>query len=207
MGLGQTAAPQTRPDAQMQAKLQDLWSAVLQAGTPQSLTFDPIPLSGSAGQMLPVCTTVEFISECLQVETDNPIGETPIRLSSVQFVSDSSEFLDRSCAVEALLPIGQYLSGHPEERICLAGMTASVGGSGEALSLKRAEACKALLLELGASETQIQCLGLGRAENFLRVQDLDANGNLIEAAAEKNRAVFLFSCDSETAKKLQVTGG
>ena len=202
LGLGQTAAPQTRPDAQTQASLQDLWSAVLQAGMPKSLTFDPMPLSGSAGQALPLCSTVELISEQLPLEADDPIGEEPVRLSSVRFVSDSSDFLDRNGAVEVLLPIGQYLAAHPEVQICLAGMTASAGGSGEALSLQRAEACKALLLELGASDNQIQCLGLGRRENFLRVQDLDANGNLIEEAAEKNRAVFLFSIDSETAKKL-----
>ena len=82
-------------------------------------------------------------------------------------------------------------------------MTASTGGTGETLSLARAQACRDLLLELGASETQILCLGLGRSDNFLRVPDLDADGQLIESEAEKNRAVFLFSRESETMMRLQ----
>lgn len=206
LGLGQTCGSQIRPDAETQARLTALWTAVLQEGEPKSLTVDPTPLPGQApAETLPFCTPVPLVTERLVLDTPegNPIGTDPIRLSSIRFRSDESEFLDRTAALEALTPIGAYLAAHPETAVCLAGMTASAGGTGETLSLARAQACRDLLLELGASETQILCLGLGRSDNFLRVPDLDADGQLIESEAEKNRAVFLFSRESETMMRLQ----
>lgn len=202
LGLGQTAGDQMKPDPEAQSKLKAIWTAVLQAGNPNSLVFDPIPLTGPEGADLPHCTPVAFVTEQLVLEQEDPIGEDPIRLSSVQFVSDSSEFLDRQAALEALTPVGEYLAAHPETKICLAGMTASTGGSGIDLSRQRAEACKSLLMEWGIWEEQVSCIGLGRTENFLRVNDLDADGNLMEQEAQKNRAVFLFRQNSETADRL-----
>ena len=71
-------------------------------------------------------------------------------------------------------------------------------------SLERAKTVKSLLLEMGAADTQVSCVGLGRSENFLRVNDLDKDGNLVESKAKLNRAVFLFGADSDTAKKLEL---
>ena len=204
LGLGQTAGAQSPLDAEKLHKLQAIWQAVLEAGEPERLVFDPTPLSGLPGENLPQCSTVELVSEQLLPEPEAPLGETPVRLSSVQFHSDTSEFLDEQAAAAALEPVGAYLADNPDAAIWLAGMTASTGGTGESLSLARAEACKSLLLELGASDGQIRCVGLGRAENFLRVNDLDETGTLIEAEAAKNRAVFLFAQQSETAKKLNL---
>jgi len=204
LGLGQACGEQARPDAAQLAALTGLWTAILQAGNPAGLTVDPTPFSGHAPETeLPACTPVPLVTEQLTLQTsENPIGPDPIRLSAVQFVSDQSVFLDRDAALASLEPIGAYLADHPEKSVCLAGMTASTGGTGEALSLARAQACKDLLVELGAAETQILCLGLGRSENFLRVRDLDANGQLIEAEAQKNRVVFLFDQASETMQRL-----
>ena len=134
LGLGQTAGEQRRPDAQVQRKLQAIWQAVLEAGQPRSIRFDPTPLSGSPGADLPRCSTVELVTECLQLEQENLLGEEPIRLSNVQFISDTSEFLDWEAVMEALMPVGTYLETHPEAAIWLAGRTATPGGTGEALS-------------------------------------------------------------------------
>lgn len=50
-----------------------------------------------------------------------------------------------------------------------------------------------------ASGCKEGCVGLGRAGNCLRVNDLDDRGYLVEEYAKWNRAVFLFLKDSPTA--------
>ena len=59
---------------------------------------------------------------------------------------------------------------------------------------------------MGVKENQIETLGLGRKECFLRVNDLDSNGRLMEALASQNRAVFIFDTDCSEANRVKQLG-
>lgn len=74
------------------------------------------------------------------------------------------------------------------------------------LSLNRANACKKTLVEMGVNESQIETLGLGRQECFLRVKDLGSNGKLVEERASQNRAVYIFDTDSSEADRVKQLG-
>ena len=95
------------------------------------------------------------------------------------------------------------------KRIMLVGTTASAGKDASclSLSLNRANACKKTLIEMGVNEEQIEeTLGLGRKVCFLRVNDLDADGKLIENLASQNRAVFILDTDSSEADRVKQLG-
>jgi len=124
--------------------------------------------------------------------------------TTVKFVGNSDMFVNPELAAKTLEPVAKLLQDYSNLNVILAGMTASVGGDGTELSLKRAEAVKSILIAAGVDETQIRCVGLGRTDNFLRVDDTDSNGNLIESMAMLNRSVFLFAEDSDTADKLNI---
>ena len=195
-----------------------------------TINTTPLKVATESEQSLPAVSTITVIKDSLtftvpsyieetSVEETMPTEETPVTPAettvtpvidevvrfdetSIKFKSNTAELADKDKAAAALKPIGEILKNNPDLTVYLAGMTASVGGDGKQLSLERAEAVKSLLLDMGANEEQISCVGLGRAENFLRVKDLDNDGNLIEQKAKLNRAVFLFGSDSDTAKKL-----
>ena len=107
-------------------------------------------------------------------------------------------------AKKALEPISVFLKENTSKRILIVGTTASTGQDASCLklSLDRAEACKNTLIEMGVSNEQIETLGLGRKKCFLRVNDLDVNGKLIENLASQNRAVYIFDSDSLEAKDI-----
>lgn len=150
------------------------------------------------------------IPEPITIETEKKVSEQTlpevVRFdeTTVKFVGNSDVFVNPELAAKTLELVAELLQDYPNLKVILAGMTASVGGDGIELSLKRAEAVKSILIAAGADETQIRCVGLGRTDNFLRVDDTDSNGNLIESVAKFNRAVFLFTEDSDTAEKLNI---
>ena len=55
---------------------------------------------------------------------------------------------------------------------------------------------------MGVNESQIKTIGLGRKKCFLRINDLDASGKLIENLASQNRAVYIFDANSNDAKDI-----
>jgi outer membrane protein OmpA-like peptidoglycan-associated protein len=77
-------------------------------------------------------------------------------------------------------------------KVTLTGTTASAGTEEgrRTLSLLRAEAVKELLVDLGVASRAITARGVG-INHPRHVDDLDVDGNLIPAAAIKNRAVFV----------------
>ena len=93
-----------------------------------------------------------------------------------------------------------------DERIVIVGTTATYGTKEYTmnLSLARAKACKEVLEGFGVSSTRIRCIGLGTKKFKYRVNDLSADGELIESEAAKNRAIYIFSENSDTAKNLNV---
>ena len=230
IGLGQTSGDQTALTTELKAQLTAIWQAILSSsGATVTINTTPLTIKDSKAS-LPAVSTITVIKDSLtftvpsyieetSVEETMPTEETPVTPAettvtpvidevvrfdetSIKFKSNTAELADKDKAAAALKPIGKILKDKPDLTVYLAGMTASTGGDGKQLSLERAEAVKSLLLDMGANEEQISCVGLGRTENFLRVKDLDNDGNLIEQKAKLNRAVFLFGSDSDTAKKL-----
>lgn len=231
IGLGQTSGDQTSLTPSLKAQLTEIWQAILSSsGATVTINTTPLKAATESEQSLPAVSTITVIKDSLtftvpsyieetSVEETMPTEETPVTPAettvtpvidevvrfdetSIKFKSNTAELADKDKAAAALKPIGKILKDKPDLTVYLAGMTASTGGDGKHLSLERAEAVKSLLLDMGANEEQISCVGLGRAENFLRVKDLDNDGNLVESKAKLNRAVFLFGADSDTAKKL-----
>ena len=203
MGLGQTAGDQPELTAGYRHKLQEIWTAILNASGCLSLEIDPTPLGGTAPEGLPAVSIVPVVAHALSFSDDTGLSSV-IRFdeTAIKFNGDSADPSDLAQAQEILAPIAAILRDTPGTQIVLAGMTASVGGDGVALSLARAEAVKGILVQAGVDRDCITCVGLGRADNCLRVNDLDTNGCLVEKAAKRNRAVFLFLKDSPTADAL-----
>ena len=231
IGLGQTSGEQTALTPALKAQLTEIWQAILSSsGATVTINTTPLKAATESEQSLPAVSTITVIKDSLtltvptyveetSVEETTPTEETPVTPietpvtpfieevvrfdeTSVKFKSNTAELADKDKATAALKPIGEILKNNPDLTVYLAGMTASTGGDGKQLSLERAKTVKSLLLDMGAKEKQVSCVGLGRTENFLRVNDLDSDGNLVENKAKLNRAVFLFGSDSETAKKL-----
>lgn len=230
IGLGQTSGDQTALTTALKAQLTAIWQAILSSsGATVTINTTPLTIKDSKAS-LPAVSIITIIKDSLvftaptyveetSVEETTPAEETPVTPietpvtpvieevvrfdeTNVKFKSNTAELADKEKAVTALKPIGEILKNNPDLTVYLAGMTASTGGDGKQLSLERAKTVKSLLLDMGAKEKQVSCVGLGRTENFLRVNDLDSDGNLVENKAKLNRAVFLFGSDSETAKKL-----
>jgi len=217
IGIGQTAGEQSALPSGAQYNLEQIWLAILEAANAKSVNVSSAPLGDALAKSTLEVSTVSFIAdqfsfpasapeEVPSQETVPPVPEV-VRLDdeSVAFISNKSEFIDASAAREILVPIADVLIKHPGAQIVLAGSTASTGVAENCrkLSLARADAVKSVLVELGVPEDMIITIGLGREENFLRVDDLDETGSLTADAA-KNRAVFLFLKDSETARKLGI---
>lgn len=70
-------------------------------------------------------------------------------------------------------------------------------------SLRRAEAVRQLMIDMGTSETQIKhVIGLGYDHEF-HVEDLNADGSLNEKNAPENRAVLVIGTSTEAAQILE----
>ena len=203
-GLGCTAGEQNALPDSVKAKLETMWRVILERAGAQVI-FDKMPVSGAEGASLPAVTALHFEADKI-VLSENTVLK--FDEETFKFKPDSAEFVSADTVSATLKPIAQQLISQPQLKIYIAGTTATVGVTEETpvtgveLSLERAEACKALLVAMGASEEQIICKGLGSADNHLRTDDIDDNGNLIEEKAAQNRAIYIFTTTSDTAAQL-----
>lgn len=204
MGLGQVCGDQPPLTADYAYRLQEIWTAILQASGCLALEFDPTPLGGIAPEGLPHISTIPMVVDALSFSDITTLPEV-IRFdeTSIKFIGDSAEFFEPERAWETLLPVATVLREATEMEVALVGLTASAGDDGVALSLARAETVKSVLVEAGADPARIICIGLGRTDSCLRVNDLDDNGHLVEEYAKRNRAVFLLQ--KATAEALGVS--
>ena len=210
IGLGSTCGDQPDLPESYKYKLEELWNSILTAGGANSVKFDSTPMQYmERPSELPSCTIVPVVADMLDVETYPDEIEIPESVkfdetTSVKFRPDESSFIDEAAAASEMEPIAEYLKANPEEVLYVFGMTATVTGgeSGVELAKARAEACKQILVEAGAGEDQLICVGLGQAKNPLRVHDTDENGRQIADLAAKNRAVFFVKHDSDLVEIL-----
>jgi outer membrane protein OmpA-like peptidoglycan-associated protein len=205
IGLGQTCGEQENLTSSYKYKLQEIWTAILEAGGATSVTFDKTPLTAEEySGKLPACSTVPIVVDSLELTeliTDEEMPEV-IKWdgnSNIQFLGNVADFADPEIAESELAPIAEYLVSHPDESVYIFGMTATVigGDLGIELSEARAGACREKLLEAGVNENQVITIGLGQLDNPLRTADTDENGNQIQELAQKNRAVIFVKNGSQ----------
>ena len=111
---------------------------------------------------------------------------------SVGFQPDTAEFRDRNAARGVLAPFADFLKQGPARHLALTGTSARAGttASQVALSTQRAEAVKALLVELGASPDQISTKGVG-SQFPGYVNDVGPGGKQLPGPASTNRKVIV----------------
>ena len=110
--------------------------------------------------------------------------------SPVRFQPDTTAFADQAGAIRALTPIARWLAADRSRHARLEGTTADVGPlSGQrALSVRRADHVRAVLIALGAAAAQISTTGVGSDfPQFTR--DRNAAGTLLAGPATLNRSV------------------
>lgn len=204
VGLTCVAGEQDEIPDSYKYKMEMLWSEIIKASG-GTVEFDSMPISGDEAEGLPNVSTVTFAKDSLNIDfTAKDIITSPVKFGeeTIKFMPDSESFVDARSAHKALEPIAEILKANPDFNIMIAGTTASVG-DGYELSMKRAEACKKLLISMGANAMQIECIGLGCSNNCFHVDDLDSNGQLLEEYAKLNRAIYVFSATSDTASQFK----
>lgn len=143
-----------------------------------------------------------------QPEENQLVFEVPFEINEtqVQFVGNKAVFIDEAKAKEVMKPVAEAILAHPDRSILIAGTTATVGAqeTSVTLSLERAEAAKQLLVNTyNVPASQISVVGLGFEDDpFERGKDIDANGNLVESEARKNRRVVVLDAEDPIAQEL-----
>lgn len=188
ISLGDVAGEQDDLTTKNKRALEMIWSAVLEAAGAEEVAFS-YPATNSIAEdydTLPAVTAVEILA-------DDGFSPYETNIISLPFVPRSIEFLDVEEARELLRPTADFMIAHPDYSVVLAGTTATFGTieGCRAFGLKRANAAKDLLLEMGVSEAQIYAtVGLGY-DNKFHVDDTNVDGSLNENA-QANRVVLVM---------------
>ena len=229
VGFGQTSGKQKTLSSDYLYKLKNIWKAILEDGgaiiddssfnmealedidmefTLPKVTEVPIVISP-----ISPATNTDTISNGSEAATEEVsekiIDEETILVfredTSVNFQPNTADFIDESMAINDLSVVVDYLKASPDNKLYIAGMTATYGDSESCkeLSLKRAEAVKSIIIQADSSimESQMIVLGLGYEDNNLRVQDV-INGEFIEEQAQKNRAVYILGENAPVIEQL-----
>lgn len=187
LGIGDTASPQDPLDTAQQSLLREQWTSIVSKAGAACVYADPAPLSEPALTGVPDVSLVAVP----EAKAITPANVVVLDSGTVPFVSDSAELRDPAAAKSTLTDIADSLTSSGA-KVELTGTTATDGTEEgrQKLSLARAETVRGILVDLGVPEANITVKGVG-IHNPEHVNDLDANGNLIPAAAAKNRTVIL----------------
>jgi OOP family OmpA-OmpF porin len=188
LGLGRTAGAQPPPDQDVRTRLKDIWTAIAQAGGARCVEARPEPPAGTvtrAGR--PAVAVVP-----LPHPPPPPVtcGTVVLADRDVSFVADQDTFNDETAARQTIARVADAMRGRVSTAL-LTGTTANVNGlDGQvALSQRRAEAVRRVLVSMGIAANRISTRGLGsRFPGY--VQDHDAGGHLLPGPAAVNRRVI-----------------
>jgi outer membrane protein OmpA-like peptidoglycan-associated protein len=185
-GLGDTAVPQAEIGRPQRTSLIGIWTAIAKAAGASDVKVEASPLTAKPQPGLPPVSPVVF-------DNGMSCAGSVVTLTGgdVAFIPDSADFKDRAAAAAVLGSIARQLTGG-RATATLTGTTAAVGDkAGQvALSQQRAQAVAALLVSLGVPGDRLTEVGLGSTFPGF-VPDHDASGNLIPAAAARNRKVTI----------------
>lgn len=188
-GLGDVAEPQPALSPAQRSSLVALWTAIATAGGASCVAVVDEPRGGEAPSDAPAVSVVDVPppptitpGQTTALPDDNSVGFQP----------DTAEFRDRNAARAVLTPFAQFLTESSSRRIALTGTSARAGTeAGQVdLSTRRAEAVKALLVELGAPADRISTRGVGsRFPGY--VNDVGPGGRQLPGPASANRTVIV----------------
>lgn len=190
-GMGDVAGAQTPLTIPARSNLAAIWTAIVKAAG-GTLSLLPEPASGAAASGLPAVSAVPV--EAVQTKTDwtHPIV---IRNSDLLFTKDTATFSDPAKAQSVL---GQLVPSIEQngQAITVTGTAskdqATNNTADTALSLKRADAVKAALVQLGVPASLLTTAGVGYDWCGWK-SETDASGKYSDALAEQNRSVILTS--------------
>ncbi len=195
LGVGDTADPQGDLTVRMHNNVVQIWEAIVAAGGAacvETLTDNPFALEALAD--VPPVSVIPF--ETAPPPPLPPGRECePIRLSNggdVGFEPDRDQFLDRTAAMAYLTGIADTILEYSQYPVIVIGTTARWGSEAgqRDLSLRRAEAVKGLLVELGVPAGRITTQGDGSYGPYYR-DDNGPDGPLDSANAAFNRSVYI----------------
>lgn len=206
-GCGQTRGEQILDD-ENRFKLKAIWSEIINRCNPKRVYFNDAELTSETDNDLPEVSMVNTISSKIEVEQINEtVPVISIEEDEVGFEPDTADFVDPSNAKATLSSLAATLC-KTDETIYVIGSTASFGSSdsSKSLSKKRAATVVQTLIDNGVNKDSLVSIGIGQAKCSLRVNDIDANGNLVEEQAVHNRAVFLVPASNSICSKLKSEG-
>ncbi|HYS40534.1 MAG TPA: OmpA family protein [Pseudonocardiaceae bacterium] len=193
VGVGDTADPQPVLDQNHRSKLVDLWTAVAKGGGAGCVDDLKTGLSRTS-----VKTTVPV------AVVSPPVPQPPFDCGTtvlsdggnVGFVVGTATLRDEAAAKPLLQRLADKLRSTPNARATLIGTTSSEGSTeaNQTLSEQRAQAIRALLIQLGVDQSRITASGEGENGPH-HINDVAPDGSLIPAAAAHNRSVIVqLSC-------------
>jgi outer membrane protein OmpA-like peptidoglycan-associated protein len=190
VGLGDTAAPQETLPTPQRNDLRRIWTAVLEAAgacvefPDAPLTTAPAHDDFAAVTPTPIPESPEAPEHCGVVVYDSS--------SALRFNVDEDVFVDPEAARETLSAIADNVLADDRLLVELTGTTSSEGDAddNQVLSEKRAEAVKAVLVDLGVPADRITTEGVGSSWPG-RETDIGPDGELLPGPAARNRAVIV----------------
>ena len=199
IGLGQACKEQEISDSAAN-KLHLFWESFFEQSEAISFDFeDLLTTTPSVSQLKSTAVDLEkdYIPFDIYHVSDS------ISEESLGFKANSAEFRNVDLAESELKKYSEAMKQQPESIIYLVGSCATYGTVEGCLTLSkaRAEACKNILVSQGIESDRIITHGIGQdSTSRLRVSDIDANGKLIESAAQQNRVVWVLG---EKSPKLE----
>lgn len=199
---GEAAPPQKELNEKEKAKLKDIWEEILLAANAKTVTFSDDFTSMEEYSGLPKVSTVETNQVEMDIKIEEALETVVLDNTSIQFVGDKAEFVNREVAESNIRILAEQLMEHPNNKVYVIGTTAS--GSADfcnRLSMERAQAVVDVLIGMGIPEEQLVPMGLGYEDPW-HVDDLDTNGRLIEDKAFQNRKVLIVDVNGDDAAQL-----
>jgi OmpA-OmpF porin, OOP family len=198
VGLGNTAEPQTALDPSSRTKVTALWQTIV-----SSADASCVEVLDTAASRTSVTTDVPVTAVVVPtVPPFQPCGETVLRDGdTVGFLPDQAVFREPAAARKTLQDLATLVI-NGRQLVELIGTTAKAGPAESyriELSNRRAEAVKAVLVELGVPANRITTRGVGATWPG-RVNDIAPDGSLIPTAAALNRSVIVrLSCPTASS--------
>ena len=187
--LGEVVAPQKSLDEAAKARLTELWRTIIETAGGSFKEGDKhLDTAQEVPENLPPVTPVDVSTTSFSASA--PSLSVTLPESVLPFVPDEAAFLDPEAARATALALAGQIVASGTTTVTVTGCTASAATpeGRAALSTNRARAVADLLVAGGVPEGSVTVQGLG-AECPGHVPDLNAKGNLIEAAARANRVV------------------
>lgn len=186
-GLGWTAAPQQQLSIAYRTKVGEIWTDIAEAAGASCVVLDPTPDTNAAIAGRPTVSVV----------VPPPPPAAPVKCSvtplddanNVGFNFNATTFRDPSGADATLSQLAKVIISSGDS-VTLTGGTSSEGTAAHnlQLSLERANAVKAALIQLGVPGSRITTYGDG-AQLPGRLNDRGPNGQLLIGPAIANRRV------------------